>query len=102
MIYVCGDSSWVAPNLTCSICFSRPDLLRDLNFFFCFFTDDFRRTACTSILMYVLEMYGGDSEWERIGEVHDAKSRGMTHTNTHMHTLELTHIHTSSLLCRSE
>jgi len=47
-----------------------------------------------------LEKYGGDSEWERIGEVHDAKSRGMTHTNTHIRTH--TQIHTSSLICRSE
>uniref|UniRef100_A0A8C1LNA8 Tubulin tyrosine ligase-like family, member 3 n=2 Tax=Cyprinus carpio TaxID=7962 RepID=A0A8C1LNA8_CYPCA len=42
------------------------------------FIEDFRRTACTSLLMYVLEKYAGDSEWERTREVHDAKSHGLS------------------------
>lgn len=88
-----SSQPWIEPTI-----FALPDLILP----FCCFTEDFRRTACTSLLLYVLEKYGGDSEWERIGEVHDAKSHGMTHTNTRMHTLELAHIHTSSLLCRSE
>ncbi|KAK9973494.1 hypothetical protein ABG768_024221 [Culter alburnus] len=55
------------------------------------FIEDFRRTACTSLLLYVLEKYGGDSEWERIGEVHDAKSHGPSkrrkqHTNQRVGT----------------
>ncbi|CAM4626620.1 unnamed protein product [Leuciscus chuanchicus] len=55
------------------------------------FIDDFRRTACTSLLLYVLEKYGGDSEWERISKVHDAKSHGLSkrrkqHTNQRVGT----------------
>ncbi|XP_050968987.1 tubulin monoglycylase TTLL3 [Labeo rohita] len=42
------------------------------------FIEDFRRTACTSLLLYVLEKYGGDLEWERTGEVHNAKSHGLS------------------------
>ncbi|KTF79627.1 hypothetical protein cypCar_00007790 [Cyprinus carpio] len=42
------------------------------------FIEDFRRTACTSLLLYVLEKYGGDSEWERTGEVYNAKSHGLS------------------------
>ncbi|XP_043098250.1 tubulin monoglycylase TTLL3 [Puntigrus tetrazona] len=41
------------------------------------FIEDFRRTACTSLLLYVLEKYGGDSEWERTREVYNAKSHGL-------------------------
>ncbi|XP_056316224.1 tubulin monoglycylase TTLL3 [Danio aesculapii] len=44
------------------------------------FVDDFRRTACTSLLLYVLEKYEGDSEGEKIGEVHNAKSCGLRKT----------------------
>ncbi len=69
---------------------------------FSFFKEDFRRTACTSLLLYVLEKYGGDSEWERTREVYDVKSHGMSHTNTDIPTLGLKLIHTSSLLFRSE
>ncbi|XP_059416043.1 tubulin monoglycylase TTLL3-like isoform X1 [Carassius carassius] len=42
------------------------------------FIEDFRRTACTSLLKYVLEKYAGDSEWKRTREVHDAKSHGLS------------------------
>ncbi|KAG1942647.1 protein monoglycylase TTLL8 [Pimephales promelas] len=46
------------------------------------FIDDFRRTACTSLLLYVLEKYGGDSEWERIG----LSKRRKQHTNQRVGT----------------
>ncbi|XP_026116236.1 tubulin monoglycylase TTLL3 isoform X1 [Carassius auratus] len=42
------------------------------------FIEDFRRTACTSLLLYVLEKYGGDSEGKRTGEMYDAKSHGLS------------------------
>ncbi|XP_051996421.1 tubulin monoglycylase TTLL3 isoform X2 [Xyrauchen texanus] len=50
------------------------------------FIEDFRRTACTSLLLYVVERYGGNSEWEKTGEMHDTKSHALSkphkqHTN---------------------
>ncbi|XP_056605668.1 tubulin monoglycylase TTLL3 isoform X1 [Triplophysa dalaica] len=50
------------------------------------FIEDFRRTACTSLLLYVVERYGGDLEWLRTGEMHNATFPGVSkprkkHTN---------------------
>ncbi|XP_057183798.1 tubulin monoglycylase TTLL3 [Triplophysa rosa] len=50
------------------------------------FIEDFRQTACTSLLLYVVERYGGDLEWVRTGEMDDATFPGVSkprkkHTN---------------------
>ncbi|TRY55019.1 hypothetical protein DNTS_020756, partial [Danionella cerebrum] len=41
------------------------------------FIDDFKRTACISILLYVVEKYEGVSEWESTGKIHSATSHGL-------------------------
>nr|XP_055069344.1 tubulin monoglycylase TTLL3 [Misgurnus anguillicaudatus] len=47
------------------------------------FIEDFRRTACTSLLLYVVERYGGDLEWLRTGEMLNAKASGLSKPRKH-------------------